>query len=125
MGRKHCGCPLRYQDRTHHGCENPGECIETVKILIDSIFPKWDPATLNCDLREEFILTEGELEWNRKPIEPDQLMVFDPDFALSDIESGFRIFAFEDSLKEISARRYKLSGVVPSLILTCTGGAAW
>jgi hypothetical protein len=40
-------------------------------------------------------------------------MVFDPDFRLSNIERGFRIFAFEESLNEIPVRRNKIPGPDP------------
>ncbi|KAJ7677376.1 hypothetical protein B0H14DRAFT_2423452, partial [Mycena olivaceomarginata] len=76
-----CGCPLCYQDPTELGCEYPGECIETAKMLIDSILSKWNPMMVNLDLCEE-------LEWNKKPLEIDQVMVFDPNFTLSKVSGS-------------------------------------
>jgi hypothetical protein len=78
---KNCGCPLCYQDPTELGCEYPGECIETAKMLIDSILSKWNPMMVNLDLCEE-------LEWNKKPLEIDQVMVFDPNFTLSKVSGS-------------------------------------
>jgi hypothetical protein len=116
IGRKNCGCPLCYQDRTLLGCKHPGQCIETARILVDSILAKWNPTMPNLDLCQELALTDDEKRWNSQPIETNQIMVFDPNFALSDMGSGFRIFAFEDSLNTIPARRYKITGQVPSLM---------
>jgi hypothetical protein len=84
--------------------------------LIDSILPKWNPTAPNLDFCEELALTDKELECNKKPIETDARMFFDPNFSVSTLENGFRIFAFEDSLNKILARRYKLTGPDPSLM---------
>jgi hypothetical protein len=89
IGRKNCGCPLCYQDRTLLGCNHPGQCIETAKILVDSILAKWNPTMPNLDLCQELALTDDEMRWNSQPIETNQIMVFDPNFALSDMGSGF------------------------------------
>jgi hypothetical protein len=74
------------------GCEHPGKCIEIAKDLIDSITAKWNPVIPNPDLCEELSLTDEELEQNKMPIETDQVMTFNPNFRLSEMESGFRIF---------------------------------
>ncbi|KAJ7760867.1 hypothetical protein DFH07DRAFT_740445 [Mycena maculata] len=58
IGRKNCGCVLCYRDRTQLDCAHPGKCIETAKMLIDSIFAKWNPAIPDLDLCEELSLTE-------------------------------------------------------------------
>ncbi|KAJ6545957.1 hypothetical protein B0H10DRAFT_1969818 [Mycena sp. CBHHK59/15] len=68
----------------------------------------------NPDLCEELALTDEKLQWNEQPIETDHTMVFDPNFTLSHMEKGFRIFAFEESLNGISAR--KISGPSPGLM---------
>ncbi|KAJ7133118.1 hypothetical protein C8R44DRAFT_611585, partial [Mycena epipterygia] len=119
IGRKNCGCPPCSRDRTQFGCEHPGECIETAKILIDSIFAsifaKWNPTVPNLDLCEELALTDEEREYNKQPIETDRVIVFDPNYTLNNIETGFRIFASEESLIEIPARRYKIHGPEPVL----------
>jgi hypothetical protein len=78
-------------------------------MLIDSILPKWNPTMPNLDLCDEFALTEEELQWNEQPIETDKIMVFDPNFSLHNIGSGFRIFAIEESLNTIAAKRCKLA----------------
>ncbi|KAF8214451.1 hypothetical protein K438DRAFT_1801426 [Mycena galopus ATCC 62051] len=43
---KNCGRPRCHQDRTLFGCEHPGQCVETAKMLINSILPKWNPTML-------------------------------------------------------------------------------
>jgi hypothetical protein len=115
ISRKDCGCPACHQDRTLLDCKHPGQCIETAKMLINSILPKWNPTMPNFDLCKELALTAEEREQNEKPIECDQVMVFDPNFALLNIPAGFRIFAFEDSLNEIPARRHKMPELTPDL----------
>jgi hypothetical protein len=70
----------------------------------------------NLDLCQELAPTEEELQWNNQTIETDKMMVFDPNFTLAEMGSGFRIFAFEDSLSTIPARRYKLPGPVANLM---------
>ncbi|KAJ7251652.1 hypothetical protein C8J57DRAFT_1238476 [Mycena rebaudengoi] len=89
--------------------------VETAKMLIDSIYLKWNPTVRNTALCEEMVLSGNELECNNQPIETNQIMVFDPNFLLSDMTNDFRIFAFEESLTEISARRYKFPGHQPGL----------
>ncbi|KAJ7135612.1 hypothetical protein C8R44DRAFT_550964, partial [Mycena epipterygia] len=91
-----CGCSLCYRDRIQFDCTHPGECIETAKILIDSLFAKWNPTIPNPDLCNELSLTEEELQLNKGPLEHDQIMVYDPNFSLSNMGDGFRIFAFDD-----------------------------
>jgi hypothetical protein len=112
--------PLRSgdQDRNNYavGCDHPGECIETAKILIDSLSAKWNPTMQNLDLCEDLSLTDEEREGNKLPVETGQIMVYDPDYSLRDIANGFRVFAFEDSLTELPARRYKILDDEPSLM---------
>ncbi|KAJ7347198.1 hypothetical protein DFH08DRAFT_808957 [Mycena albidolilacea] len=43
-------------------------------------------------------------------------MDFDPNFTLSHMKKGFRIFAFEESLSGIPVRRLKISGPSPGLM---------
>ncbi|KAJ7248085.1 hypothetical protein C8J57DRAFT_996605, partial [Mycena rebaudengoi] len=92
IGRKNCGCTLCHRDRTQRGCEHPGECIETAKILLDSIMPKWNPTLENPDLCNELALTNEEIEGNKCSRETDHIITFDPNFTLSNMGSGFRIF---------------------------------
>jgi hypothetical protein len=68
----------------------------------------------NLDLNQELALTNDEPKWNTKPLEAEQIMIFDPNFALSNMTEGFRIFAFEDALHEIPSRRSKLPGLQPT-----------
>ncbi|KAJ6507062.1 hypothetical protein C8R45DRAFT_816779, partial [Mycena sanguinolenta] len=63
-GRKNCGCPACSKDRSQQGCKYPGECIETAKMLINSIFPKWHPTLENFDMHEEVALTPTEMAGN-------------------------------------------------------------
>jgi hypothetical protein len=107
IGCKNCGCPGCYQDRTLLNCKHPGQCIETAKMLIDSIPPKWNPTSRNLNLSDELALTDEEQQGNNSPIQPDIAMTFDPNIVLSNLENGFRIFATEDSPNEISTTRYK------------------
>jgi hypothetical protein len=58
-------------------------------------------------------LTVEEVESNSKPIGPDQSIAFDPNYTLSNIHDGFRIFSAEGSLKDIPGRRFKFRGPVP------------
>ena len=116
IGRKNCGCSLCHQDRILFGCENPGQCVETAKMLIGSILAKWNPTTENLDLSEELMLTDEELQLNEQALGTDQVMVFDPNFTLADMNRGFRIFALEESLDTIPARSYRLGGQAPSLM---------
>jgi hypothetical protein len=108
IGRKNCGCPSCYCDRHELGCDHPGECIETAKILIHSLSAKWNPTMQNLDLCEDLSLTDEEREGNKLLGETDQIMVYDPDYSLRDIANVFRVFAFEDSLTELPGRRYKI-----------------
>jgi hypothetical protein len=84
-------------------------------MLIDCIVPKWNPTAPNLDLSDNLALSEEELEWNQKSMETDHIMVFDPKSTLTSMAGGFRIFAFEESLDEISTKRYKLPGQQPIL----------
>ncbi|KAJ7260802.1 hypothetical protein C8J57DRAFT_996828, partial [Mycena rebaudengoi] len=78
----------------NRGCEHPGECIETAKILLDSIMPKWNPTLENLDLCNELALTNEEIEGNECSRETDHIITFDPNFTLSNMGIGFR---FEES----------------------------
>jgi hypothetical protein len=113
IGRKNCGCPLCHRDRKQLSCKHPGECIDTAKILIDRILPKWNPTLSNPALCEQLALTADEQESNGLPIIIDQPMIFDPNFTLS---NRFRIFAFEESFHSIPARRVQIHGDAPSLL---------
>ncbi|KAJ7210291.1 hypothetical protein C8J57DRAFT_998982, partial [Mycena rebaudengoi] len=116
IGRKSCDCTLCYRDRAQLGCEHPGECIETAKILLDSIMPKWNLTVPSPDLCDELELTAMEREENTCPSESDRITTFNPDFTLSNMRSGFRIFAFGESLNDVAARRYKVPEQVPDQI---------
>jgi hypothetical protein len=71
-------------------------------MFIDCLTQKWNPTIANG---ENLALTNVELEANDMAIQADQAMVFNPDFTLTKIETGFRIFASDKSLNEISAKR--------------------
>jgi hypothetical protein len=88
IGRKNCGCTLCYRDHAQLGCEHPGECIETAKILLDSIMPKWNPTVPSPDLCDELELTAMEREENTCPRESDRIITFNPDFTLSNIRDS-------------------------------------
>ncbi|KAJ7243830.1 hypothetical protein B0H12DRAFT_995953, partial [Mycena haematopus] len=92
IGRKNCGCPACVLDRSQLGCNNPGECIETAKMLINSIFPRWDPRMDNLDLHDELALTPAEKAENEMALDTNRLFAFDPNITLSDMSHGFRIF---------------------------------
>ncbi|KAJ7822344.1 hypothetical protein B0H14DRAFT_2370795 [Mycena olivaceomarginata] len=127
IGRKNCGCVLCYRDRTQLDCENHGVCIETAKNDGNIILPKWNPMTTNPDLSEDLELTDEEREGNNLPIEADRIFVFDPTLTLSEMAKGYRIFAVEESLNEVPARRYKIPGQKPNLtnsIFTCASASA-
>jgi hypothetical protein len=79
-------------------------------MLIASINPKWNPTVLNQDLCDELNLTDEEREQNCKPIEAEQEMTFDPNIVLSHVQDRFRIFETQESLHEISTKRYKMPG---------------
>ncbi|KAJ6474865.1 hypothetical protein C8R45DRAFT_834689, partial [Mycena sanguinolenta] len=81
IGRKNCGCPSCYQDRTVLGCDHPGQCVETAKMLINSILPKWNPDMPNGDLCDDLALTDEEHALNGRPLQADQIMIFDPNFS--------------------------------------------
>lgn len=116
IGRRNCGCQLCRRDREDYGCQNPGKCIETAQLLIDSIHGKWNPTVQNRDLCEDLALTNEERESNEQPIKMNLEMVFDPNFRLSDLENGFRIFSFQDSMETLPARRYRTPGEEPGMM---------
>jgi hypothetical protein len=51
-----------------------------------------------------------------KAVEYDELMTFDPNFELAKMTNGFRIFAFEEALNEIPARRYQILEESPNIM---------
>src|ERR1700761_945902 len=108
IGRKNCACPPCHKDRTQLGCENPGKCILVAQMLLNSIHPKWNPTMDNHDLCCELALTEDEQHMNKKALQDDQAVVFDPDFALKNMNHGFHIFSTGESVNEIPARRRKI-----------------
>jgi hypothetical protein len=75
-------------------------------MLIDSITPKWNPTIPSLDLSDELALTNEEGQLNKMSIDADRVMTFDANFTLENIGGGFRIFAVEELLDEIPARRY-------------------
>jgi hypothetical protein len=85
-------------------------------MLIDSILPKWNPTVSNHDLCDKLALTDEELQYNEQPIQTDEIMVFDPNYTLTNISSGFRIFAAKESLSAIPARRYDIIGPDPKIM---------
>ncbi|KAJ6468856.1 hypothetical protein C8R45DRAFT_837689, partial [Mycena sanguinolenta] len=109
IGSKNCGCPLCRRDRVEHRCQNPGECVEAAKVLLQCIQPKWNPMIANSDLCEELALSEQEKLRNDDDRDgQDAELTFDPDFRLTDFSHGFRIFAFEDHTTQLPTKRYKL-----------------
>ena len=70
-----------------------------------------EPSMVGKDLT----LTDQERQWNEQPLATDRITVYDPDFSLSGMTSGFRIFAFEESLNVIPAKRYTILGDEPQL----------
>ncbi|KAJ7096187.1 hypothetical protein C8R44DRAFT_749032 [Mycena epipterygia] len=81
-----------------------------------SNFETWICTMGNPDLSEELALTAEELECNDKVLEDDQVTEFDQNFTLSNMSDGFRIFAFEESLNKIPARRFKIPGPRPTIM---------
>ncbi|KAJ6549838.1 hypothetical protein B0H19DRAFT_1073754 [Mycena capillaripes] len=75
-----------------------------------------DPSVPNQDLVDDLLLTHEDREWNEKPIEVDQVVVCDSNFALVTFNSGFRIFSFEKSLNGIPMRWLKITGEDLNLI---------
>ncbi len=55
-------------------------------------------------------------KYNEQPIQTDEIMVFDPNYTLTNISSGFRIFAAEEPLSAIPARRYDIIGPDPKIM---------
>ncbi|KAJ6632040.1 hypothetical protein B0H10DRAFT_1937759 [Mycena sp. CBHHK59/15] len=55
-----------------------------------------------------FFRQDDEREGNNLPIEADRIFVFDPNLTLGEMAKGYRIFASEESLNEVPARRYKI-----------------
>jgi hypothetical protein len=70
----------------------------------------------SVDLTDELALTNNEQDLNNKTIENDEVMIFDPNFNLTNMAEGFRIFASENSLIGVSARRSKLNEPDPPLM---------
>ncbi|KAK6975007.1 hypothetical protein R3P38DRAFT_2361045, partial [Favolaschia claudopus] len=92
-----CGCVSCRRDRDELGCKNPGKCIDTAQALINCIQPKWNPNTHTPDFLEVLRLSEMESEANRNPTVVDLIKSFDPNFHLTKINDGFRIFAFNET----------------------------
>ncbi|KAJ7347259.1 hypothetical protein DFH08DRAFT_699449 [Mycena albidolilacea] len=81
IGRRNCGCLQCKRDRVEYGCQNPGECIEATKILLECIQPKWNPMIENRDLCDELALSEQEKSRNDNDHEgQDTELTFDPNF---------------------------------------------
>ncbi|KAJ7747509.1 hypothetical protein B0H16DRAFT_1226303, partial [Mycena metata] len=96
-------------DRNEFGCSNPGQCVETAKIMIDCIHPKWNPLVDNKDLCEGLQLSAVEQSANdHGGDEGDARLTFDPEFRLSDLSHGFRIFALEDHATQLSTKRFSI-----------------
>ncbi|KAJ7506396.1 hypothetical protein B0H11DRAFT_1617448, partial [Mycena galericulata] len=93
IGRKNCGCPLCKRDRVEYGCQNPGECVEAAKVLLGCIQPKWNPTFANSDLCDELALSDEEISMNDSDRDEEETkLTFDPNFRLTDLSHGFRIF---------------------------------
>jgi hypothetical protein len=75
-----------------------------------------EPKHAKWDLTDELALTNNEHELNNKTMETDEVMIFDPNFTLTNVAEGFRIFASEDTLIGVSARRSKLNDPDPPLM---------
>ncbi|KAK7006665.1 hypothetical protein R3P38DRAFT_2479017, partial [Favolaschia claudopus] len=89
VSRQNCGCRLCQRDRNELRCKNPGVCIETAKMLINSISTKLNPL---IESGETLSLTEEEQDLNNSTIESDECKIFEPDMVLNKVENGFRIF---------------------------------
>ncbi|KAJ6469856.1 hypothetical protein C8R45DRAFT_837041 [Mycena sanguinolenta] len=105
IGRKSCGCTECQCDRNELGCKNPGKCIAAAEIILDAIYPKWNPTRNNGDLCEDLALTTEELERNQCGVKGT--FTFDPDFRLKDISHGLRIFGDNTGMRQIGAKRYR------------------
>jgi hypothetical protein len=108
IGRKNCGCPLCRRDRIEYGCENPGECIEAAKLLLECIHPKWNPLTANNDLIMNEYLALSEIKKTRNDGGRQDVLTFNPAFRLTDLTHGLRIFATENHTTEIPTKRYNI-----------------
>jgi hypothetical protein len=97
------------------GCKHPRNCIDTAKILIDSIHQKWNPTADNNGYAN-LSPTPAETEVNSHPLQTGEVKNFDPNFTLNNIDRGFRIFAFGDCLNKVPARRLLHTGHKPSLL---------
>ncbi|KAJ6506246.1 hypothetical protein C8R47DRAFT_917830, partial [Mycena vitilis] len=94
MSRKNCGCVRCQHDRNELGCKHPGKCIVTAEIILDAIYPKWNPTRGLGDLCDELALTEEEREQNERGGQGQiDVVTFDPVFRLNDFSHGFRIFS--------------------------------
>ncbi|KAK7045288.1 hypothetical protein R3P38DRAFT_2490321, partial [Favolaschia claudopus] len=102
IARQNCACPSCRRDRNELGCTNPGICIETAKMLMNCICPKWNPTTPSGTTSA---LHENEITLNKTPIEIDEPKAFDPDITLWNLQDGFRIFAFEEYRPNLEAQR--------------------
>lgn len=107
ISRKNCGCVACQRDRNELGCKHPGKCIAAAEILLDAIYPKWNPTCENRDLCNELALTDEEREQNGQA--QNDIVTFDPDFMLRDLSHGFRIFASDTDnvMNKICAKRYR------------------
>ncbi|KAJ7264699.1 hypothetical protein C8J57DRAFT_1230472 [Mycena rebaudengoi] len=96
IGRKNYGCPLCRRDHTDYGCENPGECVEAAKMLLDCLLSKWNPVIPGSDLCDILALSEQEKSTNGSGADKeDAKLTFDPNCRLTDFSRGFRLFASE------------------------------
>ncbi|KAJ7367691.1 hypothetical protein DFH08DRAFT_677081 [Mycena albidolilacea] len=113
IGRRNCGCPPCQHDQTVLLCNNPGECVEMVKRLLDCILPKWNPDLVDTDLCDELALSEEEILANATSGNEDDgpAVTFNPMFRLTDISDGYRIFASEDHLRQIAMKHYSIPAV--------------
>lgn len=105
VGRRNCGCPPCQRDRTEYGCENPGQCVEAARALLECNQPKWNLLIASNDLCEHLMLSGAEKDRNIRGREDQDVQVtFDPDFRVTDISHGFRIFAFDDHITQFAAK---------------------
>ncbi|KAJ6503809.1 hypothetical protein C8R45DRAFT_1185786 [Mycena sanguinolenta] len=103
IGRKSCGCPEYPRDRNEFGCKHTGRCIDTAEIILDAMHPKWNPYRANDDRCDELKLTDEERQQIVNECEePSNILTFDPDFQLRNLNDGFRTFA-SDSIRKTVA----------------------
>ncbi|KAJ6490834.1 hypothetical protein C8R45DRAFT_928663 [Mycena sanguinolenta] len=89
--------------------------------LIDCIHPKLNPSVEDEDLCEELTLLPTGENYDNESL-PDnrdeEPLTFDPSFRLTEISHGFRIFASDEHLKTIPAKRYVLPTKIETALIS-------